>query len=125
MSEHKTFFGKIFGWIGDIFTKAAKEIWNSLSTEEQEALKSGSGIINVINEHLDETPAVIKENILKEFPNVDLKSLFDLAKELNLPLAGNEIEDAIAAAQVWLKSKEGTKWENAASVAAQTLALIL
>ena len=60
MSDHKGLFQKILDVFLNIFTSAAKELWNSLTHEEQGALKQGSGVMKIINDHIDESPEEIK-----------------------------------------------------------------
>jgi len=114
MSDHKGLFQKILDVFLNIFTSAAKELWNSLTPEEQGALKQGSGVMKIINDHIDESPEEIKAIIEKDYPGIPLETLAELAAHFNLGV-GAKIEDAIAAIQLWLKSKEGTVWDNALS----------
>lgn len=123
--KHKTLFGKIWGAIADIFTNAAKELWNDLSEAEQDALKAGSGAISIINEHLDEAPALVLIEINKKFPTVDFAAILNLCEQFNLFPYESTVESAVSALQAYLKSKQGTVWENASSILAQTLSIIL
>lgn len=124
MSEHKTFFGKVLSIFTDIFSSAAKKLWESLSESDQSALKNGSGVLKVINDNIDKAPEEIKQIIEEKYPEVPLETIAELAAHFNL-IVGDKVEDAIAALQEWLKSKEGTVWENAMNIAAQTLSFFL
>jgi len=124
MSDKKGFFQRVIGAFLGIFASAAKELWGSLSEEEQAALKSGSGVMKIISDHIDETPEEIVEIIKTQYPDVPLETLSELAAHFNLGV-GAKVEDAIAAIQTWLKSKEGTVWDNAMNIAAQTLSFFL
>lgn len=124
MSEQKTFFGKVIAIFTDIFTSAAKKLWDSLSEQEQADLKNGSGVLKVIGDNIDKSPQEIKELIETNYPDVPLDTICELAAHFNLNVDG-KVENAIASLQAWLKSKEGTVWENAMNIAAQTLAFFL
>ena len=127
-TEHKTFFGKIFGWVGDIFHQSAEKLWNDLTPEEQASLKNGSGVINVINKHLSDTPETIKEAITQEFPGLDPTavetSLLDICKHLNITPPTVDLNGAIESIKTYLSSKSGRVWEWASSALAELLSAI-
>lgn len=126
---HKTFFGKLFGWIGDIFENAAKKLWDNLSDEEKQNLIHGSGIIDIINRHLEDVPKVITDAIQTEFPDVDLKlledSLLSICTELGIKLPEVNLDNTIIAIQGWLKDKEGEVWKWASQSIAELLSVLL
>lgn len=128
MSEHKTVFGKIFGWIGDIFHNSAEKLWDGLSSEEQAGIKNGSGIIAIINKHIGDAPEVIVDAIKAEFPDVDFAvlttGLLTICETLNIELPSVDINGAIEGLKTYLASKEGTIWEWASSSLAQLLSVI-
>lgn len=127
MSNHKTVFGKLFGWIGDIFHTSVSKLWDSLTPEEQASLKNGSGIINVINLHLSEVPEVVKAAIITEFPTIDISALettlLSLCGTLNITPPSLDLTGAIAAIQTYLNSKTGTTWQWASSALSELLSV--
>jgi hypothetical protein len=129
MATHKTFFGKLFGWVGDIFHNGADKLWSELTPEEQAALKQGSGIVAIINAHLKDVPTVIEDAIKTEFPEIDFTTLeteiVTIAKDLNLTLPTLDFTGAITAIQAYLSSKVGTKWEWASSALAELITVAL
>lgn len=122
--KHKTFFGKLFGWIGDIFTDSADKLWDELTPEEQNNIKHGSGIVAIINNHLSDVPEAITKAIQDEFPDLNIVSLetalVTICNDLNIS-GITDIDGAIAAIQKWLSDKVGTKWEWASSALAELI----
>jgi hypothetical protein len=129
MSTHKTFFGKLLGWVGDIFHNAMQKLWDSLSASEQASFKHGSGVIAIINKHITEVPEVIVAEIETEFPDLDLsaleQSLLNVCTTLGITPPTIDIKGAIAAIQAWLGSKTGKIWEWASSAAAELVTVAL
>ena len=60
----------------DLFNSAEKT-WNKLEPEVQDALLDGSGIINIVSQHLDATPDEVYDLIQKKFPSITKEKLKD------------------------------------------------
>lgn len=130
MAHHKTFFGKLFGWIGDIFENAAKRLWDNLTSEEQASLKHGSGVISIINQHLTDTQEAIKTAIEETFPDLQLakleQALLAVCLTFGIKPPTLDINGTIEGLQQWLSEKENDKvWRWASSAAAELLAVTL
>lgn len=120
MSDKPSFFKRILDAFLNIFDSAAKKLWESLSPEQQGALKAGSGVMKIINDNIGESPEVIIGIIREKYPKVNIDSILELANQFNLQVE-DKIEDAIIKIQEWLSTKEGSNWDNAMNIAAQTL----
>lgn len=130
MNKHHTFFGHLLGWIGDIFENAAKRLWDNLTPEEQASLKHGSGIVSVINSHLQEAPEAIALAIETEFPDLDLKALetplLNACAALGVAPPTLDVNGAISAIQIWLASKQDNKiWSWASSAVSELITVAL
>lgn len=131
MVQHHTFFGKLFGWIGDIFShvfEGAKKTYESLTPEQQAALLHGSGIIDILNTEVGKTPAEIRALIIQRFPDLDEAKLeaglIATAHAFNLAVDINSIEDVIAQLQAYLSSLHGNIWESISHGVAGLLAVL-
>lgn len=127
---HKTFFGKLFGWIGDIFHDAAEKLWNDLTPEEQASLKHGSGVVQIINTHLQEVPEVVVAAIQAQYPDLDIaqleQALLNVCKALGIKAPSVNIHGAITAIQMWLQDKTDNKvWEWASSALAELITVAI
>lgn len=131
----KTFFGKliqeivnVFGAIFSGLLGAAKEAYDKLPPDVQNALQHGSGIISVINADLAAIPTDVIASIQEKFPDVNIKDvqagLFKIAHYFGLAADENSLEDIIAKLQSYLASLKGSEWESISSAAAQILSII-
>lgn len=128
----KTFFAKVFGdvahFFGNIFN-AMELAWKHVSPAVQDALKLGAGVVNFINQHLNDDPAALKVLILDAFPSLTEEDLTlmmaQVSKELNLveDAASGDLEHLIAAVQDYLKSRTGAGWANASDTIAKIIAI--
>lgn len=130
-----TGIGKLLRKIGGALSSAYKALfdasertYNSLSKEQQEALKDGSGFTAIVNEKIGETPAVIRAAIKAKYPKLDEAKveevILGIAHHFNLVVNSASLEDVIAAIQQYLKGQTGKFWANA-SRAISSLAAIL
>lgn len=107
---------------------AAKKAFLSLTPEQQEAVKSGSGIMDMINKYLDETPGKVRELILSKFPDLKLPeleaALFRLSRLFNLGDC-KSADDVIDAIQNKIKTVEGIDWENISQAYALAMGIAL
>lgn len=123
----------IFKKIGQFFKSlfnAAKKAYERLSTDEQEALQKGSGIVALINMMVENTPEEVRAAIEKRFPELDAEQLEQaLFKVLNtFGIIGtetpvNNIEELIGMLQQHLQDKTGKEWATASHIAASVLAV--
>lgn len=129
MSTHKTFFGKLIAGVFSIFKSSAVKLWEDLTPEEQENLKHGSGVVNIINTHIDEAPEIIQQEIIAAFPDLDIvqleTELIKVCGYLGLTISGQTITDAITALKAYLNSKTGTIWQWASSGLAELISVAL
>jgi len=132
----KTFFGRLLQHIGDFFgaifhsvMAGAAKTFDNLSPEIKAALLHGSGIIDIINSMLSNTPDEIRAAIKTTFPDVDEAALetglFAIAHGFNLLPAENNLNDCIAKLQAYLSAQQGNTWSAISNGAAQLLAVIL
>lgn len=106
----------IFSWLGHIFDglfSSLHKAYNSLSETEQEAAKTASGIISVINANLAATPAEVWALIQKAYPAIDeatvTSALQKVTNSILTPLP-NGLENAISALQTYLSKYNGNQW---------------
>ena len=119
----KTIFGNLFN--------AAKKTWNKISPELQKAMLSGSGIISIINEHVDASPTFIKEYIQLKYPELTPEKIHEallkaseglvIAQELN----DTDLLTTIQKIQGYLKGLEGKVWANISQTLAKGIAAFL
>lgn len=130
---HKTFFGKLFGFIGDalfsIFHSAYEKLWKELTPEEQANVVHGSGVVAVINEHLQDAPGVIVTSAQEKFPDLNLQAveqwLLSACATLGITPPTIDIHGAITAIQKWLVDKgTGKFWEQASQSLVEIIVLI-
>lgn len=114
-------------WIGLLFASAARKLWNSLTPEEQQNLKYGSGVIDVINKYLDETPMIIETAIKNKYPDFDLQKLITLVNlaGLNTDNVAMTVQDAITKLKTYLLTKQDKVWQWASSALAELLTVAL
>lgn len=128
--QHKTFFGKLFGWVGDLFHNAAQKLWEELTPEEQSNFIHGSGVVKIINDNIHEVPQVVVSIIKTQYPDLNLsqleQSLLSICKVLGISVPVINIEEAIGAIQLWLASKADNKvWQWASSALAELITVTL
>lgn len=120
-------FLKIFT---DLFNSIAKA-WKKLNPEVKDALVHGSGVISIINEHLQDTPEVVFDLIEKKFPKLTKEKLSGALTEVSdkLKVAQNtadpDLLTTIKNLQAYFSSLEGRFWEGAASTTSQLLSIAL
>lgn len=119
---------KLLSLIGLFFTglfNSAQKTWNKLSPEVKAALMNGSGIIEIINSNIDQTPDFVIQLIQKKFPELTIEKIKDGLHQAALGLSiANEINNAdlkatIVNLQKYLEGLKGTTWAKIS----QTLAL--
>lgn len=130
----KTFFGKLLQEIENVFGAifsgllgAAKQAYDNLPSDVQNALQHGSGILSVINSDLTAVPADVIASIQAKFPDVNVKDLqaglFKIVHTFGLAADENSLEDIIVKLQTYLSSVKGSEWEGISSMAAQILSI--
>lgn len=105
-------FTTIGHFFGDLFN-AIKRAYDNLNTDEQEAAKTASGIIAVINANLTALPADVWAAIQKAYPNISeatvTAALTKVSTTLTTLLPGT-LETAITALQGYLSKYTGNEW---------------
>lgn len=135
-TKTKTFFGRliesivsVFGSIFHHVMAGAEKTFNDLPPEIKAALIHGSGVLDLINQMINNTPDEIRAAIKEKFPDIneaDLESgLFTIAHGFNLLPQENNINDVIAKLQEYLKGLQGNVWDGIMNGAAQMLAILL
>lgn len=108
---------------------AAEKDYNSLTEEEQATLLHGAGIMKFISQQIGKTPAVIKQEISTEFPDIDEvnleKGLYSVAHAFNLAPLENNIEDTIAKLQAHFNTLHGTVWDTILETATNVYSFIV
>lgn len=117
-------------FFGDLFNSTEKA-WRKLEPEVQAALIHGSGVIDIINKNLDQTPEFVWELIQKKFPDITKENLqvglqkvnddFKIAEGIDNP----DLLTLIKNLQTYLASLKGQFWQKASSFISQTLAIVL
>lgn len=122
---------KLLQKIGQIFTSVfngAKKAFNALDPEEQEALKTGSGLAAVIQDNLEKAPEAVIEALQKQFPKLNAKkleeSVFSMANSVGLTKF-NSLVEAVDAIQEFVRTKTGRDWANAMDTIAKGAAIFL
>jgi len=128
------FLGNFLKKIGEIFaslTKGVEKVWDHYEPELQNAIKDGSGIVELINTQIDKTPDFIFSAIEQAFPHFTKEQingfLAKVATDLNL-LENGVVPDALTTIQNvvnYLKSHTGSGWAKASEFIANTIALFL
>lgn len=130
----KTILGKFFARIGDFFKSlfdAAEKTWDKLSPELKKAMEQGSGIIELINGHVDQAPDFVFDLIQKKYPELTRDKIHEVltlaGRELNLidEVTQPDLTQTIQALQKYLDQKQGKFWATASSLLAQLLAIVL
>lgn len=133
----KTFIGKLLAGIvaffGSIFShviEGAEKTFDELPEAQKEALKHGSGIMEIFKSMLDKTPDEIRAAIKDAFPDIDEEALeaglFTIAHAFNLaPEVGN-LNDCIEKLKQHLKSAtDNNVWDGILHTASLLLSVIL
>lgn len=121
-------FADIKEWIGNIFDEAEKA-WDKLDDKVQDALKQGSGVIDILRNTLDMTPDFVFAEITKKFPDLTedklRAGLEELAQVFNIEITP-DIYQTIINIQEYLKTKvkDDSLGDAILSSAAQILATI-
>jgi hypothetical protein len=117
MSTGKTFFGKIIAFLGHLFSglfHVAINTYDQLPAEIKDAIAHGTGVVALINEMLEKSPAEIRAAIALKYPNLkeaELEaSLISVLHTLNLAEDINSLEDAIGKIQDWLSKHTEGAW---------------
>jgi hypothetical protein len=114
----------------DLFNSVAKA-WKKLDPEVKDALVHGSGVISVINEHLQDTPDEVFNIIEQKFPNLSKEKLTGALSEVadKLKVAQNvgdpDLLTTIKNLQAYFSGLKGKFWEGAASTTSQLLSIAL
>ncbi len=112
----------------DLFN-SAERAWEKLEPAIQTALLQGTGIISIINQNLETTPPELLQLIAGKFPSLSQQNLENaLNKAQNVigivqGTATLSLEETLSNVQLYLKTKQGTLWENASSILGQTLSV--
>lgn len=132
----KTIIGKLLEKIGDFFEsifKSADKAFDKLPENVQKALKTGSGIIEIINENKGLSGSELEILIYTEYPELDHRSLLTSINSIltgfNIPVY---VEDTIANGLETVrnhldetKTKSGKLWAALSSLAAKVVAYSL
>jgi len=112
----------------DLFNSISKA-WKKLSPEVKDALVHGSGVISIINEHLQDTPEGVFEIIEQKFPKLTKEKLSGALNQVADKLkVAQDTTDAdlfttIKNLQTYFSGLEGKFWEGAASTTSQLLSI--
>lgn len=129
----KCFLKKIGLFFTGLFNAAART-WAKVSPEVQDALKHGSGILAIINQHVTEAPDFVIELIQKAYPKLDRPALLAGLRGVSLGLnvangiIDNDLQGTVERLQKYLaglKSERAAFWAGISSLAAKLLALAL
>ncbi|MCW3111347.1 MAG: hypothetical protein JWQ09_5853 [Segetibacter sp.] len=124
----------IFSIIGHFFSdlfNAAQKAWDKLPAPTQTAMLHGSGVFNIINAGINESPQVVVATIEKDFPDLNLTDaytgLIKVAQGFNLikTTAPATLEDLISLIQNYLKGLDSGIWPAVINAAANVLTLSL
>lgn len=121
------FFKKIFGGLFN----AAQKTWNKISPELQKAMLHGSGIISVINTHVDASPDFIVELLQKKYPDLTKEKIHESLQKATEGLSiGQGIVNAdfgttIQLLQGYLSSLKGKGWANISQTLAKGITAFL
>lgn len=124
-------FSSIFHFFSDLFS-SVKKAWDTLPVQVQTGLLNGSGILNIINQFVDQDPKLVIATIQKNYPDENLDAIYSglvtIAKTYNVLPATvpPDLEGIVAVIQTFLKAQEAKSWPavlfNAASILANILA---
>jgi len=135
--QDKTWAGKIlaaiWGGLGSIFKhviEGAEKTFNELPQEQKDALKNGSGIMEIIKTMLTATPAEVRAAIQEQYPDLneaDLETgLFAIAHTFNLAPEENNLDDVIAKLQQHLQAATSNSiWDGILHTGSLLLAVAL
>lgn len=127
------FLDKLWQAIGSIFIgvfNSAKRAWKKQSTEVQDALLHGAGIVEAINTNLDKTPDFVITLLQGRFPKLTKESLHaGLAKVSAALKIGEDINNAdletlIKNLQEYLGGLEGHLWAAISHSIASIFAIV-
>ena len=132
------FLNKLLNTIGLFFTglfNEAKKAYKELSKEEQVALKTASGVINVINTNIAAAPPFVLDLIKSAFPGLDITKITGLlqvaAKDLGIVADATNTDDLTVLIKniqdhLSAKAKEGdSAWAKASHVGYLAIAVFL
>lgn len=128
------FLGRFFKKIGEIFAslaKGAEKVWDKTEPEIQQALLKGSGIVDVINKYINETPEFIFEILKQKFPDFSEEKIQEILGEVykNLNLAKDgivpDLNQTIQNIADYIKQHTGSKWAKISEEIANGIALFL
>lgn len=101
--------------LAGIFNEA-KHLYNEMSHEEQEALKQGSGITQILKITIGKAPAEVRALIAKTFPELDEvtveKILYQVAHAFNIEVRSNDLDGTISTIQTYLSLPHGNLWDG-------------
>lgn len=126
----KSFLKKIGNFFKRLFD-AAERAWTGLTPEIQKALKQGSGVLSVINNHVDKAPPDVIWLIQKLYPELGkatlLAGLAGVANGLNIASDNvtDDLEKTVGRLQLYLSEKKlenAAFWAGITSLAAKILA---
>ncbi len=123
-------FLKIFAFFSHLFA-GAKKTWQHVEPEVQNAMLHSTGIVDVINKNITQTPQFILELIKKQFPQLPVEKIEAMLKKaaVELKLVDDSLNpDALTtleAIQKYLASHNGTGWALASDGVAKVIAVFL
>lgn len=135
MAQHKTFFGRLLAGIVNVFgsifkhvLEGAEKTFDELPEETKDALIHGSGIMDLLNKMVGDTPEAVRLAIKEQFPDVDEaaleKGLYTIAHGFNLAPKSDDLDDCIATLQNYISTLNTPVWQGIMHAAASVLAAI-
>lgn len=133
MSE-KRGLGRLLEKIGSFFKglfDAAERAYNKLQPEVKKAMVQASGVLDILNKHVNESPDFVIEIIQKAFPELTrekmLEGLNKVSEGLNVvdAIEADTLEETVRNLQAYLEGLKDQRWAAATSFAAKILALFL
>lgn len=124
----KNFFSNIGEFFEGLFN-AAKRTWNKIDPVVQKSILHGSGVVEVINRNIDQTPKFIIDLIKNKFPDFDIAKLklgmAEISKGLNIAsdIEDPDLETMVANLQAYLKGLKGKTWAIVSNSMANIIAV--
>lgn len=106
-----SFFKKIGEFFEGLFN-AAKKSYNGLSNEQQQAILTGSGLVDVINDTLDKLPNEVVQLIESKFPEIKKYEgvLAEVSELFGLELPSDDLLGFVVAMRGKIDVIDGPKW---------------